>query len=625
MKKKTIRLGAAGALTALSLAGLTVPAQAAGTFDPCGPVVESLKFCTGASGASYMVLVGAASAPRPIIGGALLVGNTLSIIDNVWDPVDATLTYQWLRNDVPILGATKATYRLTRADLGKGIRVRITGSAPGYQAGTVQSTKTAAVTDTGGAVPTIIAPATAGFGNRDTDTDETNPIVDAFTGIWSRTPHLAFHYQWLRNGVPIPGATAAWYDTTGWGPTALLSVRITGYAPGYDPATVTSEARPYRSWTPYPVATIAGGTGLGDVLTGVDSKWYDPTGRQTRPFEHVFQWLRDGVAIPGATELSYTITAEDQGHTLVLNSHFPEYTEAPYYRFSSFSNAIVIPAGPAEQLKQLTNVTRPVLTGTAVAGTPMTVTPGTWSEPAENLTFAYSWMSPDGKVSSGGPTFTPGPSQAGATVSAIVTVSAPGFATARVTVTAPKPVTAPPPPDPTQVKAPSVRGTAEVRKWLTVSAGTWSGYTVGLTESRQWLRNGTPIAGATGLDYHLVGDDYGKTISVKVTTKLNGRTLKTQTSEATATVAAAALSSSTPTVSGTVKVGNLLTVNRGTWTWQTDFKYRWLRDGVPISGATASTYKVRTADRDRKITVRVTGSRLGYTTVSKTSGPYLAR
>lgn len=90
-------------------------------------------------------------------------------------------------------------------------------------------------------------------------------------------------------------------------------------------------------------------------------------------------------------------------------------------------------------------------------------------------------------------------------------------------------------------------------------------------------------------------------------------------------MAAAPLVAATPTISGTLKPGNVLTVKRGTWTWGTAFTYHWLRNGVPIPGATDSTYKVRTADKGTRITVRVTGSRLGYTTVTKTSGAYAVR
>ena len=98
-----------------------------------------------------------------------------------------------------------------------------------------------------------------------------------------------------------------------------------------------------------------------------------------------------------------------------------------------------------------------------------------------------------------------------------------------------------------------------------------------------------------------------------------------QTLNASARVAGLPLISATPTIAGTVKAGNVLTVKRGTWTWGTAFTYRWLRNGVPISGATASTYKVRTADKGTKLTVRVTGSRFGYTTVSRTSGARIAQ
>lgn len=619
MNKKTIRLGAAGALIALSLAGFAVPTHAA-TEATCGPIVDSVKICTSPDGTRYPVLLNsAASGPRPTVDGALLVGNTLSVFDGAWDPSDARLTHQWVRNDVSILGATGTTYTPIGADIGKYVRVKTTATAPGYATTTMWSLKTAAVTSAAGAVPSVKAPATVGVSRRDSDTDVPNLILDAAPGIWSGAPGIKFRYQWLRDGTAIPGGTAASFNTTGEGK-ALFSVRITGYASGYDPATLTSAGVAISPWNPTPGAVVTGSTGLGDVLTGVDDvPWIDFNGRGETDYAHFYQWLRDGAAIPGATDLTYMITAEDQGHTLVL------FTDTE--TFDAYSNAVVVPAAavpsvPEVELKALTNVTKPVLTGTGLAGTPMTVTAGTWSEPADKLTVTYYWQSPDGKVSATGPTFTPNMTQLGANVTLLATATAPGYETAWAKVTAPKPVTAP---DPTQTKAPAIRGTATVRQKLTVSAGSWSGYAVGLTETRQWLRDGTPIGGATGRDYTLAGADFGKKISVKVTSTLGGRILKTQTTDATAKVAAAVLVSATPTIAGTTKVGNVVTVKRGTWTWGTTFKYRWLRNGVPISEATNSTYKVRTADRDKRITVRVTGSRLGYTTVSQTSEAYFAR
>ncbi|MGY3318387.1 hypothetical protein [Arthrobacter sp. TE12232] len=618
-----IRLGAAGALTAL-LAGLTVPAQAA--FVPsCGPIVDSIKLCTAPDGSQEPVMVNRPVAgPRPIIGGALLVGNTLTVYDGVWDPSNATLTHQWLRNDVPILGATGTTYRLTRSDLGKGIRVKTTGRAPEYKATTVQSAKTPSITDAAGAVPTVRA-GSVGFEPLGVEDGEYWPVVVAQLGDWGPNG-VQLRYQWLRDGSPIPGATAPRFDRTTWGPTGLLSLRVTGYAAGLDPVSVTSAASRGTFTPETPGAVVTGGTEVGDVLTAVDLPWFDHTGRNTSDWnEHRFQWMRDGIRIPDANELTYTITAEDQGHTLemVTTSGGPEAS----------SNAVTVPpAGgavipappepPKVELKPLTNVTKPVLTGDAVIGTAMTATAGTWSEPAENLTVIYYWQSPDGKVSATGPTFTPNMTQLGTTVTLIATATAPGYTTAWAKVTAPKPVTAP---DPTQTKAPAIRGNATVGMELYTYTGDWSFRDSEVKESRQWLRDGAPIAGATGRRYTLVGADFGKKISLRVTSTLDGRTLKIQTVDASAKVAAAALSSATPTIAGTVKAGTVVTANPGTWTWGTAFKYRWLRNGVPIYGATESTYKVRSADRDKRITVRVTGSRLGYTTVTQTSGAYFAR
>ncbi|HET6351794.1 MAG TPA: hypothetical protein VFG89_06685 [Coriobacteriia bacterium] len=77
--------------------------------------------------------------------------------------------------------------------------------------------------------------------------------------------------------------------------------------------------------------------------------------------------------------------------------------------------------------------------------------------------------------------------------------------------------------------------------------------------------------------------------------------------------------SPTPKISGTAKVGKKLTVKRGTWSPKPSFKYQWLRSGKKIVGATKSTYVLTGADAGKRISVRVTGSKSGYNTKSKTS------
>lgn len=80
------------------------------------------------------------------------------------------------------------------------------------------------------------------------------------------------------------------------------------------------------------------------------------------------------------------------------------------------------------------------------------------------------------------------------------------------------------------------------------------------------------------------------------------------------------VTSPTPTLAGTARVGSTLTANAGTWSpAPVVLEYAWQRGGVEISGATASTYVLVAADIGTKITASVTGSKSGYVTVSKTS------
>jgi hypothetical protein len=67
-------------------------------------------------------------------------------------------------------------------------------------------------------------------------------------------------------------------------------------------------------------------------------------------------------------------------------------------------------------------------------------------------------------------------------------------------------------------------------------------------------------------------------------------------------------------------VGSQLTAVPGAWgPSPVSFQYQWKRNGVAISGATHSVYRLVSADLGAKITVTVTGSKTGYVSASKTS------
>ncbi|WP_284978079.1 hypothetical protein [Arthrobacter sp. fls2-241-R2A-200] len=169
---------------------------------------------------------------------------------------------------------------------------------------------------------------------------------------------------------------------------------------------------------------------------------------------------------------------------------------------------------------------------------------------------------------------------------------------------------------PLTAPTPTVSGTAAVGSTLTATPGTW---TTGTTLSYQWFRSGTAISGATATTRVLAAADQGATLTVQVTGTQTGYATTTKESSPTATIAAGTLVAPVPTITGTTTVGSTLTANPGTWTSGAALTYQWYRSGVAVTGATAKTYTLVAADQANAMSVRVTGTKAGYTTVSRTS------
>ena len=139
------------------------------------------------------------------------------------------------------------------------------------------------------------------------------------------------------------------------------------------------------------------------------------------------------------------------------------------------------------------------------------------------------------------------------------------------------------------------------------------------TLSYQWLRGATAIGGATASRYKVRAVDVNKPLRVRVTVRRPGwPTTYVRTS--TATVAKRALKVGLVQVVGKAKVGHRLTARVSGWRpGSVKFRYRWLRNGHAVRGATSAHYKIRKADRGRVIKVRVTATKPSYLTVTKSS------
>ena len=80
----------------------------------------------------------------PTISGDPRVGKKLTASPGTWEPADVSVAYQWLRDGQPIDGATGETYRVTKADAGTTLSVRVTATA------TAEGNPTPGVADSAG-------------------------------------------------------------------------------------------------------------------------------------------------------------------------------------------------------------------------------------------------------------------------------------------------------------------------------------------------------------------------------------------------------------------------------------------------------------------------------------------
>ncbi len=123
---------------------MTGPAQSA----PVKGSVEGWYYGGFSPTASFLTPpLGYATSPVPTIDNAApKVGDTLTATAGVWTPAPATVAIRWYRSGKAISGATKATYKVTKADYKKAITVKVTASGSGYQTVTRTSLPTAKVT-----------------------------------------------------------------------------------------------------------------------------------------------------------------------------------------------------------------------------------------------------------------------------------------------------------------------------------------------------------------------------------------------------------------------------------------------------------------------------------------------
>ncbi len=260
-------------------------------YDPTGIIVDGTTIYV-ADTSNNQVRRGqpASSAPIPTISLHPLDQN-VSVGQSVSFSVSAsggTLSYQWLRNNTLIPSATGATYTIASAQAGDQASYSVRVSTSGGSVDSNQANLTVSPVLTGGITITA-RPISLNV----------NPGQPA---SFSVTAAGTVAYQWFKNGVTIPGATAATY-TIAAAQTAdavAYSVRLTQ---GGNTATVDAKL------------TVGGSSGSNITITTQPQASTRDVGQSvtftvaatTTSGTLSYQWLKDDNAIAGATATAYAI------------------------------------------------------------------------------------------------------------------------------------------------------------------------------------------------------------------------------------------------------------------------------------------------------------------------------
>ncbi len=415
-------------------------------------------------------------AGEPKIVGRPTVGHKVTADPGKWSPKSARLSYQWLREGLPIAGAISSKYTLTADDLGQQLQVQVTGTIPGNVTDTATSASVVGVAAlpasklvtmsgklaVGGSLAAVAAPLALGATRK---------------------------FQWLRDGEPITGAIDSTYDPLDSDVGHLLEVQVTESVDGYEPVSVTSApqsvsggstALTVPTLTPEPTVGVA-------VQAEIDSE------------DAAHQWLLDGAEINGAESASYTPVPADAGKQLQLKL--------------TANGESVISEPQTVAAAVFKTASRPGFRGEPVVGGTLIAIAGPWSP---SPTLSYQWLR-DGETIDGATeeTLVVPAACAGKEVSLQVTAERTGYVTCEtisnaVTVGYGS----------IESSIPWIEGDPRVGETLHVIKGEWS---AGAEFHYQWIVEGVAREGrSTGPAYKVRPEDRGQRVTVEVTGRMGG-------------------------------------------------------------------------------------------------------
>jgi surface antigen len=259
----------------------------------------------------------------------------------------------------------------------------------------------------------------------------------------------------------------------------------------------------------------------------------------------------------------------------------------------------------------LTNTAVPTVSGTARVGSTLTAAGATWTPAPATVT--YQWRADGVSIPQAtAATFVLGLAQQGKRISVVATAKGLGYPTATVESAPTAPIE---PGALTNTVAPTIVGQPQVDSTLIATPGTWN--PVPTTLVYKWFADGERIPAATTPTLTPEADVVGKRLTVRVTARKEGFDPVRSTAPASLPVAPGSFTVvQPPTVTGTTRPGEALTLDPGGYAPAGELSVAWLRDGAPVEGATGTTYSLTTADLGASLTAQVTVARPGYESLS---------
>jgi hypothetical protein len=452
----------------------------------------------------------------------------------------APLSYQWTKGGVALSGATAASYT-TPVTVGKddGSIFNVTvKNAAGAEA-------SASAVLTVNVPPAIVSPPA----NQTVIAGQTGTFVVSASGT------AGLNYQWTKNGSAIAGATASAYTTpvtAGSDSGSTYGVTVSNMA-----GTVTAPVATLTVNVP-PMMTAQPGSMRVDAGT---TATFHASAKGTAPM--TYQWYRGGVAIGGATGGSYTTAAtagSDDGAVFSVSASNVAGT------VMSVAATLSVNVGPT--------ITTQPLTQTVAAGQPATLfVAATGTHP-----MTYQWYLDGSAIGGATSSVYTTPSLVGQDNGAVYSVSVTNAAGTTTSIAAVMTVNVPPTISMQPVSATVTAGQTEI--FAVTAAGTGP-------LSYQWFKNGSPIGSAASNVYTTpatAGSDNNAVFTVTVSNVAGSVT--SAGARLTVNVSPTIVAQPVSQAVTSPQMATFSVVATGTGV----LSYQWYDNGVPISGATSSSY-----------------------------------